>query len=127
MSFFGKLKYLVRYSPEELYEFYSATVAMLWGLFQFFPQHSAFGITNRVILNIYANQEYFGIVALFFGLGYMITIFNELEVLKKNFNILLAVGWMYVTILYFANNPTSTSVVIYGSWAIFNALTFLRQ
>lgn len=127
MTFISRLKYLIRYSKEELYEFYSATIPIIWGLFQFFPQRSAFNVTNHVILNLFFPQQYFGIVALFIGIGYMIGIFGEFDTPKRVFNLMLVAFWSYVTILYFGNNYTSTSVVVYGSYSIFNCLTFLRQ
>lgn len=125
--FLNRLGYLIRYSTEELFEFFLATITTFWGACLFFPSKSNFNFSNHIVLSIFARQEYFAWIATILGLCYMFSIFNELTTAKKFTNLLISCGWTFITILYIANNFTSTSVVIYGCFAFFSGLTFLRK
>lgn len=124
----NRLKYLIRYSAEEFFEFFLGTSLTLWGISLFFPARSSFnGTPNRIILNIIAKQEIFAVIALILGLFYLVTLFQAHPTLQKWTNLAITFFWTFVATVYFANNFTSTSFVLYGLLAIFSGLTFLRK
>lgn len=125
--FSDRLEYVIFHSTLELVEFFFATATTLWGVSLFFPNKSNFNFSNHIVLSIFARQEYFAIVATILGLTYLVSIFNEFNSIKKIINLLISCGWTFITILYMANNFTSTSVAIYSCFALFTAIIYLRK
>lgn len=128
MRFITRIRFLLRYSAEEFFEFFLGTTLTLWGISLFFPTHSNLNPTpSKIVLSLVANQHYFALVATLIGATYLTAIFLERLTLQKWTNLAITFFWTFIATIYFANNFTSTNFVLYGLLAIFSALTFLRK